>query len=113
MVLFFSAYWVKDLANEDFKDLYESVKNQQSSRKQDPVVRRWKNLLSQQSTKNHNQFQSLVLRMVLENCKAAHKAGVKGKGMVLGADQLEVTELWSQYWLPEGFQRHKDTEDRL
>ena len=32
--------------------------------------------------------------------KQLRKAGVKGKGMVLGADQLEVTELWSQYWLP-------------
>ena len=28
------------------------------------------------------------------------KAGVTGKGLVLGAGKLEVTKLWSQYWLP-------------
>ena len=32
--------------------------------------------------------------------KQLRKMGVKGKGLVLGADQIEVTELWSQYWLP-------------
>ena len=32
--------------------------------------------------------------------KQLRKAGVKGKGLVLGADQIEVTGLWSQYWEP-------------
>jgi len=87
---------------KDFKDLYESAKNQQS--------------LTEARSRGEEMEEFIIAAINKEPQPASkfgiedgageriarqlRKQGVKGKGRVLGADQLEVTELWSQYWLP-------------
>ena len=87
---------------KDFKDLYKSAKNQQSLTEARSRGEEMEEFIIAAINKEPQPVSKFGIEDGAgeSDCKSNSAKQGKGKGMVLGADQLEVTELWSQYWLP-------------